>query len=53
MKNMTNDIVRTDFISQTGELSLPHPVKKALILHKGEFTKDYEYMKEFLKEEES
>lgn len=38
-----------DYSAGYDELKLPYPIKKALILHNGELTPDYEYMKDFLK----
>ena len=42
-------IAKADFDVSFEELDLPAPIKRALILHKGKFTPDYEYMEEFLK----
>ncbi len=44
-------IVEADFKAGFDSLILPEPVKRALILHNGEFTGDYKYMKSFLLEE--
>jgi alpha-aminoadipic semialdehyde synthase len=41
-------IAKADFSVDFDELALPPPVKKALILHHGKLTPDYEYMKKFL-----
>ncbi len=49
LKEFINGIVTADFNSSFEDLKLPAPIKKGLILHNGEFTKEYEYMKEFLK----
>jgi hypothetical protein len=32
------------------ELKLPEPVKKAVILWKGQFTENFRFMREFIKE---
>ncbi|MEN8222676.1 MAG: hypothetical protein ABFR36_05410, partial [Acidobacteriota bacterium] len=45
-------ISETDFNSEFGSLTLPEPAKRALILHRGELTGDYEYMKSFISEGE-
>jgi alpha-aminoadipic semialdehyde synthase len=42
-------IVRADYSKSFDELELPAPMKRALILHNGEFTPDFQYMKEYLK----
>jgi saccharopine dehydrogenase (NAD+, L-lysine-forming) len=41
-------IAKADFSVDFDELALPPPVKKAVILHHGKLTPDYEYMKKFL-----
>jgi alpha-aminoadipic semialdehyde synthase len=41
-------IAKADFSVDFDELALPPPVKKAVILHHGKLTPDYEYMKRFL-----
>ena len=43
------EIANADFNVLTDELQLPDQIKKALILHNGEFTADYLYMKDFIK----
>ena len=42
-------IADCDFSEDFEDLDLPRPIKKGLILHKGEFTPDFEYMEEYLK----
>ena len=42
------EIAETDFDVPFEELKLPKPIKKALILHKGKLTTDYEYLKQYL-----
>jgi len=49
LKNFVNEIARTDFTKSFQELELSFPIKKALILHKGELTEDYKYLQQFLK----
>ncbi len=41
-------ITQCDYSVNFDDLELPSPIKRALILHNGEFTPDYEYMKKFL-----
>ena len=41
-------LAKTNFELDFDELNIPMPFKRALILHQGEFTPDYEYMKAFL-----
>ena len=48
LKNYVNEIVNEDFNKPFEELTLSFPIKKALILHKGELTKDYLYLKKYL-----
>lgn len=42
-------IADCDFEESFTELALPKPIKKALILHRGKLTPDYEYLQAFLK----
>ena len=42
-------IAACDYSVSFEDLKLPNPIKRALILHNGEFTPDFEYMKEFIK----
>jgi len=42
-------ITQCDYSENFENLELPAPIKRALILHNGEFTPDYKYMKDFLK----
>jgi alpha-aminoadipic semialdehyde synthase len=48
LKGFAPDIVNADFDASFDDLALPYAIKKALILHKGQFTPDYEYMKDFI-----
>jgi alpha-aminoadipic semialdehyde synthase len=41
-------IVQADYNADFDDLNLPAPIKRALILHKGEFTPEYEYIREYL-----
>jgi len=43
------EIAKTDFNISFDKLLLPFPVKKAMILHNGELTPDYQYLKEYIK----
>ena len=47
--NYAKDIVTCDYSQNFDNLKLPAPIKKALILHNGEFTPEYKYMEDFLK----
>jgi alpha-aminoadipic semialdehyde synthase len=42
-------IAECDYSVSFEDLKLPNPIKRALILHNGVFTPDFEYMKEFIK----
>jgi alpha-aminoadipic semialdehyde synthase len=41
-------IAHADFRKPISELDLPAAIKRALIVHRGEFTPDYSYMEKFL-----
>ncbi len=41
-------IAMADFSCDFKDCDLPYPIKKAIILYKGEFTPEYEYMKEYI-----
>lgn len=47
--DFVEEITTCDYSKSFEELTLPSPIKKALILHNGEFTPAYEYMKKFVK----
>ncbi|MCP5047801.1 MAG: hypothetical protein GY940_11565 [bacterium] len=49
LKDFVENIVTTDFKTGAGNLGLPGPIEKALILHRGQLTTDYDYIKEFVK----
>lgn len=49
LKNFVNDMISADFKQDIDRLKLPYPLKQGLILHKGELTKEYLYMNEFIK----
>lgn len=42
------EIANTDFNVSTEELKLPFAIKKALILHNGELTPDYQYLNQYI-----
>ncbi|NQU34484.1 MAG: hypothetical protein HQ521_14730 [Bacteroidetes bacterium] len=42
------EIVATDFNVPFEELKLPSPIKRALILHKGELTPEYQYLSQYI-----
>ena len=42
------EIINIDFNRSFEELNLPFPMKKAMILHQGKLTEDYNYLKEHL-----
>lgn len=46
--NFVKPIADADFEEHFDDLDLPKAIKKALILHKGEFTPEYKYMEEFV-----
>jgi alpha-aminoadipic semialdehyde synthase len=41
-------IADADFSEDLDKLDLPPPIKKALILHRGELTPDYKYLQQYL-----
>lgn len=43
-----NDIATADYDAPTDDLALPPAIKKALILHKGKLTPDYEYIQQYI-----
>lgn len=49
LKPFVNNLVNTDFNVSFEDLSLSGPLKRALILHNGDFTPDFKYMEEFVK----
>ncbi len=48
LKEYVDNMVSTDFNNDFDKLTLSAPMQKALVLHHGEFTPDYRYMKEYL-----
>ena len=49
LKDFIGHLVSCDFSKEYDHLSLPEPLKKALILHKGNFTPKYQHMQNFLR----
>jgi alpha-aminoadipic semialdehyde synthase len=41
-------IAKADFDQSFDKIRLPNPIRKAMILHKGQLTPDYKYMEKFL-----
>lgn len=50
LKEFVPQLANADLETPFEELKLPKPIKDAIILYKGEFTENYTYMKEFIKE---
>jgi alanine dehydrogenase len=48
--NFVKPIADCDFNEDFEDLDLPRPIKKGLILHKGKFTPEFEYLEEYVKE---
>ena len=48
LANYVKPIADADFEENFEDLDLPRSIKKALILHRGELTPDYEYLKDYL-----
>ncbi len=48
LKKYVNAVVAADFSQAFPDLDLPKAIKKAVILHNGALTPDYQYMAEFL-----
>lgn len=49
LSEFINPIAEADFSKELGELNLPEPIKKALILHKGNLTPEYTYIEQYLR----
>ncbi|MBT8378069.1 MAG: hypothetical protein KJN64_02440 [Ignavibacteria bacterium] len=50
LKKFVYEIANTDFNKSFEDLTLPYPIKTALILHRGELTKTYQYLNQYLTE---
>jgi saccharopine dehydrogenase (NAD+, L-lysine forming) len=48
--NFIKPIADANFESDFEKIGLPSPIKKAMILHKGKLTPDYEYIQQYLKD---
>jgi len=48
LKHFVSDIVNTDYNVDSELPELPYPIKKALILHRGKLTPEYQYLENFL-----
>lgn len=48
LKDFIPAIAKADFGVEFDRLALPDPVKRAVILHRGRLTPDYEYMKQYV-----
>ena len=46
--NYVKEIAGADYGTSFEDLTLPAPIKRALVLHNGEFTPDFEYLKDYL-----
>lgn len=42
-------IATADYTADFENIDLPQPIRRAMILHKGELTQEYQYLKEYLK----
>jgi hypothetical protein len=51
LKDFIPALSAMDLDKEVSELKIPSPLKNSLILYKGEFTQNYRYMEEYLKEE--
>jgi len=47
--DFVDEIVTCDYKKPYDKLTLPAPIKRALILHNGEFTPEFKYMEEYIK----
>ena len=53
LKEFIPPLLKENFNLSFEKLQLPAPLKRALILHQGQFTEDYIYMKKYLQKENS
>ena len=47
---LTKNLAETDFEAPLDALTLAAPLKRALIVHRGDLTPDFQYLQEFLSE---
>jgi len=45
---MVAEIAKADFTQDFDNLNLPPPLKKAVVLHKGKLTSNYQYIDKYL-----
>ncbi|MFC2159031.1 hypothetical protein ACFLT9_14470, partial [Acidobacteriota bacterium] len=48
LKPFVPEIARADFSGDFSQCQLPPPIKRAVILYRGQFTPEYEYMKDYI-----
>ncbi len=53
LKGFIPEIAKADFLAPFENLDLPSEIKRAVIVHKGQLTPDYKYLKKFIKGVES
>jgi saccharopine dehydrogenase (NAD+, L-lysine forming) len=51
--NFVNSIAETDFSKDFSDVALPQAIRKALILHQGKLTPDYEYLEAYMNSDEN
>jgi len=51
LKNFIPQMIQNHFDKKFSELNLPYPIKKAIILHKGQLTDEYKYIEKYLEGE--
>lgn len=52
LRDFVPALAAADFSRPADGLELPFPIRKALLLHRGEFTPEYAYMNKFVEQEE-
>ncbi|MCX8057665.1 MAG: bifunctional lysine ketoglutarate reductase /saccharopine dehydrogenase family protein [Ignavibacteria bacterium] len=50
LKQFIPQILSNHFDKDFSEINLPYPIKKAMILHKGQLTDEYKYIEKYLRE---
>lgn len=48
LRDFVPAVAAADFSRPAADLNLPYPIQKALLLHRGTFTPEYGYMKDFI-----
>jgi len=51
LKNFIPQMIQNHFDKEFSDLNLPYPIKKAIILHKGQLTEEYKYIEKYLEGE--